>query len=79
MVVLAERQEDIIGCAITSNPAAEGISIDSFAEGSLPLQSKIKFWQIHTIDKGLILRKTAKLTQNTHMELLRKINDMLKF
>ena len=43
MVVLAEKGEDIIGCAITSNPNSEGVSIDNFEEGSLPLKSKIKY------------------------------------
>ena len=76
MVVLAEKGEDIIGCAITSNPNGEGIPIENFEEGTLPLKSKIKYWQIHTFLKDLAVKKVAKISKNTHKELLRKIDDL---
>ena len=76
MVVLAEKGEDIIGCAITSNPKSEGIIIESFEEGDLPLKSKIKYWQIHTFLKDLAIRKVAKISKSTHKELLRKIDNL---
>ena len=76
MVVLAEKDEDIIGCAITSNPNAEGIPIENFEEGSLPLKSKIKYWQIHTFLKDLAVKKTARISKKTHKDLLKRINEL---
>ena len=78
MVVLAEKGEDIIGCAITSNPHSDGIIIESFEEGNLLLKSKIKYWQIHTFLKDLAVKKVAKISKNTHKELLRKINELFQ-
>jgi mRNA interferase MazF len=71
MVVLGVRGEDIVGCAITSNLRGDGVSIPS---GLLPLESKVKYWQIHTFLGSLILRKVAKLPKKTHKELLGKID-----
>ena len=76
MVVLAEKGEDIIGCAITSNPHSEGIIIENFDEGNLPLKSKIKYWQIHTFLKDLAVKKVARISKKTHKELLLKINEL---
>ncbi|HLC32393.1 MAG TPA: type II toxin-antitoxin system PemK/MazF family toxin [Candidatus Nanoarchaeia archaeon] len=78
MLVLAERGEDILGCAITSNPASEGVPITGFEEGNLPLQSKIKHWQINTFLKDLVIKKIAKIHKNAHKELLSKINELIK-
>ena len=70
MVVLAVKGEDVIGCAITSNPDSDGVSLP---DGTLPLESKVKYWQIHTFVDSLILKKVAKLQKKTHKELLEKI------
>ena len=78
MVVLAQKGEDIIGCAVTSNPNSEGILIESFEEGSLPLKSKIKYWQIHTFLKDLAVKRIAKISKNTHKELIKKINELFE-
>jgi mRNA interferase MazF len=78
MIVLAERGNDILGCAVTSNPASEGVPISSFAEGNLPFESKIKYWQIITFEKGVIIKKVAKISTKTHKELLVKINELIK-
>ena len=78
MVVLAEKGEDIIGCAITSNPKSEGIPIENFEEGSLPFKSKIKHWQIHTFLKDLAIKKIAKISKNNHKELLKNINELFQ-
>ena len=78
MLVLAEHGEDIIGCAITSNLESEGILIAGFQEGKLPLESKIKYWQVHTILKGMILKKAAKLDQKTHDEVLSSLHHLLQ-
>ena len=77
MVVLAEREQDIIGCAITSNPDVDGIPLESFEEGSLPFKSKIKYWQIQTFLRELIVKKIGKIQKKDHKELLRKIDQML--
>jgi len=78
MAVLAEKGEDIIGCAITSNPNSEGIPIDNFEEGGLPLKSKIKYWQIHTFLKDLVIKKVAKISKKTHKELLNQIDNLFQ-
>ena len=78
MVVLAEKGEDIIGCAVTSNPHSEGIFIENFEEGDLPLKSKIKYWQIHTFLKDLAIKKVARISKSTHKELLRNINNLFE-
>ena len=77
MVVLAERGDDLIGCAVTSNLETEGILITGFEEGSLPFESKIKYWQIHTFLKSLALRKIAKIDKKVHKELLEKIHKLV--
>ena len=76
MVVLAERGEDIIGCAIKRNRKSDGITIERLENGSLPLKSKIKYWQIHTFLKEFAIRKVGRLPKATHAELLRKINQL---
>ena len=76
MIVLAEKGEDIVGCAITSNLNSEGILVENFEEGQLPLKSKIKYWQIHTFLKSLAIKKIARISKSTHKELLKKINEM---
>lgn len=71
MVVLAVKGEDVIGCAITSNPQSEGILLP---DGLLPLSSKIKHWHILTFVDSLVIKKVGKLPNKTHKELLQKIN-----
>ena len=78
MIVLAEKGEDIIGCAVTSNPSSNGIPIEDFEEGNLPLKSKIKYWQIHTFLKELAVKKIAKISKGTHKELLKRINELFE-
>lgn len=72
MLVLAEKGEDIIGCAVTSNPLSKGIPIE-YSQGSLPFKSKIKYWQIHTFLSSLAVRKIAKISQKTHTKVLNSI------
>lgn len=77
MLVLAEKGEDVIGCAITSNPLSEGIPIE-YSQGSLPFKSKIKYWQIHTFLSSLIVRKIAKISKETHDKLLNNIHKLFQ-
>src|SRR3989338_8175151 len=79
MIVLAERADDIIGCAVTSNPQSEGLPILNFAQGSLPFESKIKYWQINTFEKSVVIQKIAKVSSKTHKELILKIKELIKF
>ena len=78
MVILAERNQDIIGCAITSNLDTEGIELNNFEEGDLPLKSKIKYWQIHTFLKSLVIRKIARISKDTHIKLINNINEIIE-
>lgn len=78
MLVLAERGEDLIGCAITSNPESDGVLIDSYEHGGLPFVSKVKYWQIHTFLKSLVVRRVARISKKAHKEVLTKINQMLE-
>ena len=77
MLVLATKGKDIIGCAITSNPESEGVLLTEFAEGNLPLESKVKYWQIHTFFNELIIRKIARITAKTQREVLKKIDELM--
>ncbi len=70
VALLAVKGEDVVGCAITSNPDSDGVSLP---DGALPLKSKIKYWQIHTFVDSLILKKVGRLPEKTHKELLKKI------
>ncbi|HIH43472.1 TPA: type II toxin-antitoxin system PemK/MazF family toxin [Candidatus Woesearchaeota archaeon] len=77
MLVIAERGDDIIGCAITSNLDTDGFLIDDFEEGSLPLKSKVKYWQIHTFLKSLVLKKIARMSKKSYKELVSKIDELI--
>ncbi|HLC55670.1 MAG TPA: type II toxin-antitoxin system PemK/MazF family toxin [Candidatus Nanoarchaeia archaeon] len=77
ILVLGVRGQDIIGCAVTSNPESEGILINNFQEGDLPFKSKIKYWQIHTFLKDLAIRRIAKISKNTYKEVTDKINGLI--
>jgi len=78
MLVLGVKGEDLIGCAITSNPESEGIALKNFSEGGLPLESKVKYWQIHTFLKNMATKKIAKISTDTHKDILSKIDTLFK-
>lgn len=78
MLILGVKGEDLIGCAITSNPDSEGIVLKNFSEGNLPLESKVKYWQIHTFLRSMATKKVAKISKDTHKEILSKIETMFK-
>jgi len=77
MLVLAEKGDDIVGCAITSNLEGDGLPIDSFEEGTLPLKSKVKYWQIHTFLKSFAVRKIARISKRTYKEVVTKITEFI--
>lgn len=77
MLVIGEKNDDIIGCAITSNPDSQGISIDSFEEGSLAFKSKVKYWHIATFLKSLAVKKIAKISKKNYKHVTDTINDLI--
>lgn len=76
MLILGEKGKDLIGCAITSNPEVEGVHLDDFEDGTLPLKSIVKYWQIHTVLRELLVTKVARITKRDHREVLRRIHEM---
>ena len=78
MLVLGVKGEDLIGCAITSNPKSEGVALKKFSEGGLPLESKVKHWQIHTFLKNMTTKKIAKISKDTHKKIISEINTLFK-
>ena len=77
VVVIAERDQDVLVCAITSNPESDGLALSGYREGSLAYPSKIKYWQVFTFSKNLIISKAAKLTLKDHKELVKKISEFI--
>ncbi len=77
VVVLAEKGDDLIVCAITSNPESEGLSLGELQEGKLAFQSKVKYWNIFTFTKSLVIHKIGRINNNDHLLLIQKINDFI--
>ncbi len=77
VVVLAERGDDIIACAITSNPYVEGIPLE-YEVGLPPFPSKIKYWQIHTFVKDLAIKKVARASRKTYKDLVTQITKLIE-
>ena len=78
MLMLGKKGQDIIGCAITSNPQSEGVFITEFEEGNLPFPSKVKYWQINTIVSEVVTKKIAKLSLKNYQEVLDKIKGLME-
>ena len=55
-----EKDDDIISCAITSNPRkvryAITITTDNLKSGYLPMESKIRINKIFTLEQSIILK-----------------------
>ena len=77
VLILGEKGDDFIVCAITSNLTVNGVSLQ-FEEGKLPLESTIKYWQIQTILKVRANKKLAKITKKCYEETISKINEVIK-
>ena len=77
VVVLAEKGDDLIVCAITSNPDSEGLSLGELQEGNLTFQSKVKYWNIFTFTKSLVVRKIGRINNNDHVQLIQKISNFI--
>ena len=73
VLIIAEKGEDFITCAITSNPAVKGVRL-SFSQGDLPLKSVVKHWQIQPILKSRAEKKLARKTNKCNEEIIQSIN-----
>ena len=76
VLIVGEKGEDFIVCAITSNPAVKGVALQ-FEEGALPLESTIKYWQIQTILKSRAGRKLARITRKCYAEAITTIHKLM--
>ncbi len=77
VVILGERDEDIVVCAITSSPMSDGLPINTLQEGVLAFESKIKYWQFFTFTKSLVVRKVGKINMDDHRILINKIHEFI--
>ena len=78
-LILADKEQDYIICAITSKADVDGIDIDEFEEGrSLQFKSKAKYWQIQTVLKKIVVRKLTKISQKNYDKIIHKITEMIK-
>lgn len=76
VLVIGEKENDLIICAITSNPDIKGIPVN-LEKGELPLKSTIKYWQIHTILKERIRSTIGTVTEKCYKDTVKKINTLL--
>tara|TARA_Y100000310_G_scaffold296352_1_gene328547 strand:+ start:275 stop:583 length:309 start_codon:yes stop_codon:yes gene_type:complete len=77
VLVLGSKGEDIVGCAITSNPDVKGVPLREFKQGGLPLKSKAKYWQLQTFLKSLVVKKMGTLSKNNYKEVADKITHFI--
>ena len=77
VLILGEKLNDFIVCAITSNPDVKG-SLLEFEEGDLPFKSSAKYWQIQTILKSRAEKTLAKITKKCYDKIIKDINDLFK-
>lgn len=75
VLILGEKMEDFVVCAITSNPNVKGVPLQ-FEEIDLPLKSTAKYWQIQTILKSRMEKKLAKITKNCYKNITTKIAEL---
>ncbi|MCK4937784.1 MAG: type II toxin-antitoxin system PemK/MazF family toxin [Methanosarcinales archaeon] len=76
------NNEDVICCAITSNPRNYDKSIeianDDLDKGNLRYESRVKPTKIFTLDKGMIVKKLAKLNINKSKEIIANLNQSIE-
>lgn len=77
VLILGEKGDDFMVCAITSNPTVLGVPL-VFEQDSLPLKSTIKYWQIQTILKQRAQRKLARVTKSCFQETLKRIQELFR-
>lgn len=72
------HSEDRICCLITSNSPQDGISINSYEQGSLPFKSWIKPRCIFTIHEKIIKKKLCKVTASIFDKTIQRLNEMIQ-
>ncbi len=72
------KTEDRICCLITSQPAQDGILMNSFESGKLPFKSWVKPHRLFTIHKRIIKKKLCTITNGFYDAILIKINEYIK-
>ncbi|MEK6823508.1 MAG: type II toxin-antitoxin system PemK/MazF family toxin [Nanoarchaeota archaeon] len=76
------KNQDLICCAITSNPREYVNSVKfSFKDldiGNLPFESRAKPNKIFTLNKNLIIKRLAKLNINKSKEIINSLNFFIK-
>jgi len=72
-----EKCEDIITCGITSNIKDDSFSvlIENFnlSEGKIPIKSRIKVDKLFTLNKGIVIKKLAKVNRNTFEDVKKEL------
>jgi len=75
------NNDDFLCCAITSNPREYHQSLEilpkDMEEGNLQFISRIKPGKLHTISKGIILRKIGKLSKNKSREVVKNLDVLI--
>ena len=76
------KNQDLICCAITSNPREYANSIKFSAKdldyGNLPFESRVKPNKIFTLNKNLIIKVLARLNINKSKETINSLNFFIK-
>ncbi|MCG7849416.1 MAG: type II toxin-antitoxin system PemK/MazF family toxin [ANME-2 cluster archaeon] len=76
------NNEDVICCAITSNPRNYDESVEIANEdldsGNLHYESRVKPTKIFTLNKGMIVKKLAKLNINKCKEVVKNLNHSIE-
>ena len=76
------KNQDLICCAITSNPREYANSIkfsdNDLDYGNLPFESKVQPNKIFTLNKNLIIKVLARLNINKSKEIINSLNIFIK-
>ena len=76
------KNQDLICCAITSNPREYANSIkfsdNDLDYGNLPFESRVKPNKIFTLNKNLIIKVLARLNINKSKEIINSLNIFIK-
>jgi len=70
--------EDRICCLITSNETKEGLLLDEYEEGKLPLKSWVKPHRLFTVHKHIIIKKMCKIKPGLYKKIVRKISEYIE-
>ena len=75
------RSEDIVTCGITSNLKDSKNSVlienSNLEKGVIPMKSRIKIDKLFTIDKRIIIKKVARLNEDSFLKVKQEFNRLL--